>query len=68
MHVPEGADPDAKRTMLKKINAAVTEAYRLPDFMTFIHEHALDLVALDGGLLADDQQRAETRQRSTPDR
>lgn len=59
MHVPQGADPDAKRTMLKKINTVVTEAYRLPEFMTFIHEHALDLVAFDGGLLADDRQRGE---------
>jgi phenylpyruvate tautomerase PptA (4-oxalocrotonate tautomerase family) len=59
MHVPQGGNTDAKRKMLKKINAAVADAYQLPEFITFIHEHPLDLVALKGGLLADDQQRVE---------
>jgi hypothetical protein len=59
MHVPQGVDIAAKRKMLKEINAAVAKAYPLPDFMTFIIEYPLDLVALHGGLLADDQQRVE---------
>jgi len=59
MHVPQDANVDAKRTMLKKVNAAVAEAYHVPDFVTFMHEHPLDRVAVDGGLLADDQQRVE---------
>ncbi len=59
MHVPQGVDIDVKRQMLKKISAAVTDAYPLPDFMTFIVEYPLELVALHGGLLADDQQRVE---------
>ncbi|MEV5575329.1 hypothetical protein AB0L06_35270 [Spirillospora sp. NPDC052269] len=57
LHVPQGAEADAKRKMLARVNAAVASAYGLPDFVTFIHEHPLDLVALDGALLADDQQR-----------
>ena len=56
VHVPQGAGIDAKRTMLRDIHAAVRAAYDLPDFMTFVHEHPLDLVALDGGLLADDRR------------
>jgi hypothetical protein len=56
-HVPEGVGLDVKRTMMEKINAAVTEAYHLPWFITFLHEHSLDLVAVDGVVLADDQQR-----------
>lgn len=59
MHVPQGGDVDAKRKMLKNINAAVDKAYQLPDFVIFIHEHSLDLVAVNGGILADDQQRVE---------
>ena len=59
VHVPQGVKADTKRTMLKKINAAVAEAYPLPDFMTFMVEYPLDLVAHEGGLLADDQQRVE---------
>lgn len=58
-HVPEGVDVDVKRTMLKKINTAVAKAYQLPWFITFLHEHSLDLVAVDGVVLADDQQRVE---------
>jgi hypothetical protein len=58
-HVSKGGDPDAKRTMLSRINDAVAEAYRLPDFISFLHEHSLDVVAVNGGLLADDQQRVE---------
>lgn len=59
VHVPEGADIDAKRKMLKRINAAVAKVYPLPDFAIFMHEHPLDRVAINGGLLADDQQRVE---------
>ncbi|MER5263755.1 hypothetical protein ABTZ99_16950 [Actinosynnema sp. NPDC002837] len=57
VHVPPSAEVDAKRTMLRKVAAAVGDAYDLPDFMTFVHEHPLDLVALDGDLLFDDRQR-----------
>lgn len=59
LHVPQGGDVEAKRTMLKKISAAVTAAYQLPDFATFLHEHSLESVAINGGILADDQQRVE---------
>ncbi|GAB3426317.1 hypothetical protein [Flindersiella endophytica] len=58
-HVPEGVPTDVKRTMLKKISAAVAEAYQLPWFITFLHEHSLDLVAVDGQILSDDQQRVQ---------
>jgi hypothetical protein len=59
VHAPEGAGSDAKRKMLRDVNAAVADAYQLPDFMIFIHEHPLDVVGLDGGLLADSQERVE---------
>lgn len=59
VHVPQGGDIDAKRTMLKQINAAVADAYHLPDFATFLHEHSLDTVAINGGILADNEQRVE---------
>lgn len=58
-HVPEGVDIDVKRTMLKKINTAVSKAYQFPWFITFLQEHSLDLVAVDGVVLADDQQRVD---------
>jgi hypothetical protein len=63
-HVPEGVDTDVKRTMLKKINTAVAKAYQLPWFITFLHEHSLELVAVDGVVLADDQQRVEDQRKA----
>ncbi|WP_157630639.1 tautomerase family protein [Kribbella catacumbae] len=63
-HVPEGVDTEVKRTMLKKINTAVANAYQLPWFITFLHEHSLELVAVDGVVLADDQQRVEDQRKA----
>jgi hypothetical protein len=61
MHVPQGVHIDAKRKMLKGINAAVAEAYHLPKFMIFIHEYPLDRVSLDGVLHAYNQARVEAQ-------
>lgn len=63
MHVPQGGDPDARRRMLKKINGAVSAAYSLPDFAIFLHEHTLDTVVINGGVLADDQERVAEQSR-----
>jgi phenylpyruvate tautomerase PptA (4-oxalocrotonate tautomerase family) len=57
MHVPKGVNIGAKRNMMKRINAAVAEAYHLPKFMVFRHEYPLDLVSLDGRLHSDNQAR-----------
>jgi phenylpyruvate tautomerase PptA (4-oxalocrotonate tautomerase family) len=63
MHVPQGVSIDAKRKMLKGINAAVAEAYQLPKFMIFIHEYPLDMVSLDGCLHSDNQTRVEAQKK-----
>jgi len=63
MHVPQGVSIDAKRAMVSAINAAVAEAYNLPKFMIFMHEYPLDMVSLDGGLHADNQQRVEAQRK-----
>jgi hypothetical protein len=59
LHVPQGGNIDAKRKMLKRVNAAVADAYQRPDFMIFMQEYPLDRVAHEGGLLAADRQRVE---------
>jgi len=64
MHVPQGVNIDAKRKMMKGIHAAVSEAYRLPKFMIYMHEYPLDLVALDGALHADNAQRVEAQKKA----
>lgn len=61
MHVPQGVNIEAKRTMMKGIHAAVYAAYQLPKFMVFMHEYPLDLVSLDGGLHSDNQTRVEAQ-------
>jgi phenylpyruvate tautomerase PptA (4-oxalocrotonate tautomerase family) len=63
MHVPQGVNVDAKRTMMKKINDAVVKAYHLPKFMIFVHEYPLDLVSLDGGLHSDNMTRVEAQKK-----
>ncbi len=59
MIIPKGGDLDARRTMLRKINTAVTTVYPLPDFATFLQEHSLDTVVMNGVIQADDRQRVE---------
>ena len=65
IHAPQGVNPEAKRQMLQKIGAAVAKAYpQLPDFMTFVQEYPLELVAHEGRLLADNQQRVEDQRKA----
>ena len=64
IHGPQGVDSAAKRRMVKQINLAVADAYGLPDFMIFMHEYPLDLVAHEGGLLGDNMQRVEDQKKA----
>jgi hypothetical protein len=64
MQVPEGVSFDAKRKMMKGINAVVAEAYHLSRFMIFMHEYPLDLVSLDGGLHPDNTARVEAQKKA----
>jgi hypothetical protein len=64
LHIPQGVNIDAKRKVLKRINEAVAAAYQLPDFMIFMQEYPLDLVAHEGGLHADNQQRVEDQRQA----
>lgn len=59
MHVPQGGDMEARRTMVSRINAAVSEAYAAVKFMIFLTEYPLEQVALDGRLHADNHRRVE---------
>lgn len=66
IHVPQGVSLDAKRKMMKGINAAVADEYPLPKFMVFMHEYPLDLVALDGNLHSDNKARVEAQAKVYP--
>jgi hypothetical protein len=63
LHAPQGVSIEAKRKMVQGINAAVAEAYNnLSAFIIFTQEYPLDLVAVDGKLHSDNQQRVEQQQ------
>jgi phenylpyruvate tautomerase PptA (4-oxalocrotonate tautomerase family) len=65
LHAPQGVSVESKRKMVKGINAAVAEAYNnLPSFIIFIQEYPLELVALDGNLHSDNQQRVEEQNKA----
>ena len=64
LHIPQGGNPDAKRKVLQEIRTAVAVTYQLPDFMTFLVEYPLDLVAHEGNLLADNEQRVEDQRQA----
>ena len=64
IHAPQGASIESKRRMVKGINAAVAEAYHsLPEFIIFIHEHSLELVAVNGNLLSENRERVEEQEK-----
>jgi phenylpyruvate tautomerase PptA (4-oxalocrotonate tautomerase family) len=53
LEVPPGIRIEVKRKMVKRISAAIAEAYYLPDVLIFIREYALDMVSQDGGLQSE---------------
>jgi phenylpyruvate tautomerase PptA (4-oxalocrotonate tautomerase family) len=53
LEVPPGIRNEVKRSMVKRISTAITEAYHLPDVLIFIREYPLDMVSQDGGLQSE---------------
>jgi phenylpyruvate tautomerase PptA (4-oxalocrotonate tautomerase family) len=53
LEVPPDIRIDVKRAMVKRISAAITEAYQLPDVLIFLREYPLDMVSQDGGLQSE---------------
>jgi len=53
LEVPPGIRIDVKRNMVKKISAAIAEAYHLADVLIFIREYELDMVSQDGRLQSE---------------
>src|SRR5581483_7985172 len=64
IHAPQGVSVEAKRKMIKGINEAVAEGYNnLPDFMIFMQEYPLELVAHNGNLHSDNQRRVDEQKK-----
>ena len=65
IHTVPGLSVEAKRKLIRNINAAVAKAYdNLPGFLILIQEYSQDRVAINGNLMSDDQEHMEELGRS----
>jgi phenylpyruvate tautomerase PptA (4-oxalocrotonate tautomerase family) len=53
IEAPPGIRPEAKKNMMKKITAAIDEAYHIGDTMIFLREYPAENVAMDGRLQSE---------------
>jgi len=53
LEVPRGLRTEVRRQVVKRICAAITEAYRVKDVVVFFREYPLDAVGQDGGLQSE---------------
>jgi hypothetical protein len=68
LEVPPGIRTEVKRTMVQRISAAITEAYRLPDVLIFLREYPLDMVSQDGGLQSENPMILEAMKQAAASR
>lgn len=59
IEAPPGIRPQAKKTLMEKITAAIDEAYNIGDTLIFLHEYPAENVAMDGRLQSDNPQILE---------
>ena len=59
IEAPEGICPEKKQMMMRKITAAIDEAYHIGDTLTFLREYPTDNVAMDGRLQCENPRILE---------
>ena len=59
IEAPPGIRPQAKKTLMEKITAAVDEAYHIGDTLIFLREYPAANVAMDGRLQSDNPKILE---------
>jgi phenylpyruvate tautomerase PptA (4-oxalocrotonate tautomerase family) len=64
LEVPPGIRIDVKRKTVKRISAAIAEAYHLPDILIFIREYPLEMVSQDGGLQSENPMILEAMKKA----
>jgi phenylpyruvate tautomerase PptA (4-oxalocrotonate tautomerase family) len=65
IHTVPGLSVEAKRKLIRSINAAVGKAYdNLPGFLILIQEYSQDRVGINGNLMSDDQEHMDELSRS----
>lgn len=66
IEAPPGISPDAKKTMMEKVTAAIEEGYQhIGDTFIFLHEDKPDCVMLNGRLASEDPKFESFRKRSS---
>ena len=59
IEAPPGIRPQAKKTLIEKITAAIDEAYHIGDTLIFLREYPAENVAIDGRLQSDNPKILE---------
>ena len=59
IEAPPGIGPQAKSALIKKITAAIDEAYDIGDTLIFLREYPAANVAMDGRLQSDNPKILE---------
>jgi phenylpyruvate tautomerase PptA (4-oxalocrotonate tautomerase family) len=65
LEIPPGIQIDVKRKLVKRISAAIADAYHLPDVLIFMREYPLEMVSQDGGLQSENPMILEAMKKST---
>ena len=65
IHAQPGLSVEAKRKMMKSINAAVANAYNNLSLLILFQEYPQDRVGLNGNLASDDKNHMEELRRSS---
>ena len=59
IEAPPGIGPQAKKTLMERITAAVDEAYHIGDTLIFLREYPAENVAMDRRLQSDNPKILE---------
>jgi phenylpyruvate tautomerase PptA (4-oxalocrotonate tautomerase family) len=60
IEAPPGIRPDSKKSLVKKITAAIEEVYPIGETLIFLREYPLENVAVNGGLSSENPKIFET--------
>ena len=55
---------DVVRKMVKRISAAIADAYHLPDVLIFMREYSLEMVSQDGSLQSENPMILEAMKKA----
>jgi len=65
IEAPPGIKPEARRSMMERITAAIDDAYHIGDTLIFLKEHPPENVAMDGRLQSENPKILEALKKIT---